>query len=369
MKRTILSLVLLAVTYMASNAQDYVPSFKAQHQFDTQYGQVESKYAFENYKGSHKKWQKNFHKELSDLLGVTALQERYKEFVPKAEQLDSEDLGFATRERWQIWTEPTMIIPMVIIRPKGDQKNLTLCITPQGHNKNPEVYSGIAANEKEAKSFEERDTDVAYRAAKMGFITINPTTRAFGKTMHPEDLARKKPRNSSCNYYAMRDIIAGRVLIGDRVWDIMKIIDWALANLPIDPNKIVVTGNSGGGTATLYAGAIDKRISLCAPSSAFCSFEGSIGSIYHCACNYIPGILKLCNMGDIAGLVAPRKLLIINGKEDDIFPIGPAREEFKSAQAVYKAFGAEQNCELFEGHAGHRYYFAGFADYYNRHFK
>jgi hypothetical protein len=73
--------VLLAVTYMASNAQDYVPSFTAQHQFDTQYGQVESKYAFENYKGSHKKWQKNFHKELSDLLGVTALQERYKEFV------------------------------------------------------------------------------------------------------------------------------------------------------------------------------------------------------------------------------------------------------------------------------------------------
>ena len=367
MKILLLTLALLFV--LPGEAQEYVKKFSAQKQFDTQYSHVEAKYAYENYKGNHKKWQKNFHKELSDLLGITDLQERYKDFVPKAEQIDSEDLGFATRERWQIWTEPTMIIPMVIIRPKGDVKNLTLCITPQGHNRNPEVYSGIAANEKEAKEFQTRDTDVAYRAGKMGFITINPTTRGFGKTMHPDDVNRPKPRRSSCEYYSMRDVLSGRVLIGDRVWDVMKIIDWALANLPIDPNKVVVTGNSGGGTVSIYAGAIDKRISLCAPSSAFCSYYGSIGSIHHCTCNYVPGILKLCDMGDLAGLVAPRKLLIINGVKDNIFPIGPAREEFKTAQAVYKAFGVEKNCELFVGHAGHRYYFAGFEDYYNRHFK
>ena len=79
--------VLTLLIAIPTSAQDYIKEFSAQNQFDTQYKQVVSKYAYENYKGSHKKWQKNFHKELSDLLGVTALQERYKEFVPKAIQL------------------------------------------------------------------------------------------------------------------------------------------------------------------------------------------------------------------------------------------------------------------------------------------
>ena len=47
-------------------------------------------------------------------------------------------------------------------------------------------------------------------------------------------------------------------------------------------------------------------------------------------------------MGDLAGLVAPRKLLIMNGQKDDIFPIDAAREEFKTTKAVYEAFGASE---------------------------
>ena len=78
--------------------------------------------------------------------------------------------------------------------------------------------------------------------------------------------------------------------------------------------------------------------------------------------------MNLCNMGDLAGLVAPRKLLIINGKLDDIFPIEGAREEFKTTKAVYEAFGASQECEMYEGPEGHRYYPLGFYDFYNRHF-
>jgi dienelactone hydrolase len=211
-----------------------------------------------------------------------------------------------------------------------------------------------------------KDADVALRAAKFGFIAINPTTRAFGDTRHPDAILKDRPH--SCQYYMQRGVLTGRNLIGDRVWDVMKIIDWALENLPVDTDKIVVTGNSGGGTVTLYSGAMDPRIKLCAPSSCFCSFEGSIGTIHHCPCNHIPYIMDLCNMGDIAGLVAPRKLLIINGDKDKIFPIAPAREEFKTTKAVYEAFGVADNCEMYVGDGPHRYFWAGFSDYYKRHF-
>ena len=73
-------------------------------------------------------------------------------------------------------------------------------------------------------------------------------------------------------------------------------------------------------------------------------------------------------MGDIAGLVAPRKLLIINGDKDKIFPIAPAREEFKTTKAVYEAFGVAEICEMYVGDGPHRYFWAGFSDYYKRHF-
>ena len=367
MKKLFLPLLMALLLPVVSKGQEYVSTFNTQHQYDTQYTEAKMKYAFENYKGSHKSWHKKFYNELHDLLGLTELKERYKNFVPKAELVSVEDLGFATRERWKIWTEPTMILPTVITRPKNCTDKMPICITPQGHNKNPEIYSGVITCEKDSIAIATKEADVALRAAKLGFIAINPTTRAFGDTRHPDAIRKDRPH--SCQYYMQRGVLTGRNLIGDRVWDIMKIIDWALVNLPVDTERIVVTGNSGGGTATLYAGAMDTRIDLCAPSSCFCSFEGSIGTIHHCPCNHIPYIMDLCNMGDIAGLVAPRKLLIINGDKDEIFPIGPAREEFKTVKAVYKAFGVEENCEMYEGDGPHRYFWAGFSGFWARHFK
>ena len=364
MKHAVSILMLLLAVAVSSSAQDVQREFSAQRQYDVQFEQADMKYAFEDYKGSHNSWHRKFYKDLEALLGLDRLGDIYKDFVPYAEQLDCEDLGDITRERWQVWTEPTMVIPFVLLRPKGEINNRPLIITPQGHDKNPEIYSGIYTDDNEREYIIKADKDLALQAARRGFIAINPTTRGFGKTRHPDDI--KADAKNSCRYYHLRGLIAGRTLIGDRVWDVMKIIDWALANLPVDKNRIVVSGNSGGGTVSLYAGAMDRRISLCVPSSAFSSFAASIGTISHCHCNHLPGIMHLCEMGDIAGLVAPRKLLIINGVKDRIFPIDAARSEFETVKSVYEAFGAGDNCEMFEGHEGHRYYMAGLWDFLGR---
>ena len=117
-----------------------------------------------------------------------------------------------------------------------------------------------------------------------------------------------------------------------------------------------VMGNSGGGTTSLYAAALLNRIRTAIISCGFCTYADSIMSISHCHCNYIPGILKYLEAGDVLGCAAPKPVLIIAGKDDDIFPITGVRKAFRQAKRIYSAVDAGANCRLAVGAGGHRFY-------------
>ncbi|HEX5024704.1 MAG TPA: alpha/beta hydrolase family protein, partial [Agriterribacter sp.] len=212
----------------------------------------------------------------------------------------------------------------------------------------------------------EGERDVAVQAVKQGYLAIAPTTRAFGETRTQKDI--KEDKTHSCHIQLMHDLLVGRTPIGDRVWDVSKIIDWALQNLPVKTNNIVVSGNSGGGTTTLFAAACDTRINIAVPSSYFNSFKGSIGTLDHCDCNYVPGMLNMGEMADVAGLIAPRAFCAVNGIKDGIFPIEETRKSFSHLKVIYTAAGVPEKCELYEGSEGHRYYSKGAWTFINKEF-
>lgn len=76
----------------------------------------------------------------------------------------------------------------------------------------------------------------------------------------------------------------------------------------------------------------------------------------HCEENYIPGLLKFAEMSDIAGLAAPKPLVIVAGREDPLFPIAATRRAFRSLRKIYAACGADSHCHLVVGAGGHRFY-------------
>ena len=92
------------------------------------------------------------------------------------------------------------------------------------------------------------------------------------------------------------------------------------------------------------------------PSCAFSGFLPSIGAQRHCVCNYVPGILTQFDMGDIAGLIAPRPLVIVNGKDDGIFPLNSALEQAGIARNLYALAGAQPAFRHVIGQEGHRFY-------------
>ncbi|BCI62099.1 alpha/beta hydrolase family protein [Coprobacter secundus] len=344
----------------------YQDSYSASAYYEDLYNCAEMKYAFKGttYK-EFEAWQKEFRDKLKERLGITKLEKQLASFEVKARKIDSEDIGYAIRERWEIWTEPDVPLPFVLLLPKNKEGKLPLMITPHGHGKNTETYAGVYLSEQERIEGEVGERNVAVQAVQNGFIAIAPTSRGFGKTRTPEDKAKDVPY--SCRTLLMQDLLVGRTPIGDRVWDISKLIDWALAELPVDKKNIIVSGNSGGGTTTLFAGACDTRISMSIPASYFSTFTKSIGAMYHCDCNYIPGILEYGEMADIAGLTAPRLFCALNGKKDPMFPLKEAQKAFANLKKIYTAAGVPDNCELYVGNEGHRYYKAGAWNFINKH--
>jgi len=73
-------------------------------------------------------------------------------------------------------------------------------------------------------------------------------------------------------------------------------------------------------------------------------------------CNHIPSIRKYFEMGDLAGLIAPRKLIIAAGKADSIFPAKGTEENFEIIKRLYEYAGAPDSCVLVWGDGGHYNY-------------
>ncbi len=58
-------------------------------------------------------------------------------------------------------------------------------------------------------------------------------------------------------------------------------------------------------------------------------------------------------MQDLACLIAPRKLLVVNGEIDEIFPIGAAKEGFETVKLIFEKAGCPDNAEMFTTPKGH----------------
>lgn len=303
-----------------------------------------------------KRWQAAFRPRLRQALGLANIESDLRGYKPTADRVEETDLGDYVREKWYLLTEPDVPLPFWLLRPKGKPGPLPLVLTPHGHN-HPDLYVGLARNEQEAASIRDGERDVAVQAVREGYLTIAATTRAFGETATNEDW--EKQTVCSCRSELMHGMLVGRTAIGERVWDVSRLIDWALENLPVDGKRIAITGNSGGGTVSLFAGACEERLAVCAPSCYFCTFQGSIGTIHHCDCNYVPGIMRLGEMYDVAGLIAPRPVSMISGKTDNIFPIDCVQEAYARLKHVYEVAGVPERCQLFVGDGPHRYYKAG----------
>ncbi|OUS77270.1 hypothetical protein B1748_09005 [Paenibacillus sp. MY03] len=319
--------------------------------------------------GEWPEWQRAFRERLTDLTGLSRIREQNRGLPLLPRCTETAEFPGYRREKWYIQVEPGVESAFYLLLPETSKPPLPLVLTPHGHGKRgKEVYVGNYEDEKEREESLAGERDVALQAVQEGYAVIAMDVRGFWEMGREEDLLAGK--KSSCDELQRRAYMYGRTLIGERVYDMGRLIDYAATRPEIDTGRIAITGNSGGGTVSFFTGALDERISVCVPSAYYSTFRGSIMHVPHCLCNFIPGMMDLGEMYDISGLIAPRPALFVNGMEDRIFPIESAREAFAHTQAIYNAIDGPNSdrCELYEGNGGHRYYKKRVWSFIQKHF-
>lgn len=129
---------------------------------------------------------------------------------------------------------------------------------------------------------------------------------------------------------------------GVEAWNGMRALDYLASRPEVDPERLGVTGRSGGGAYSWYLAALDERIQCAVPVAGITSLRNHLvdGCIEgHCDCMF-PVNTYRWDFDQLAALVAPRPLLISNTDKDSIFPVEGVFQVFLGARHVYGRLGS-----------------------------
>lgn len=289
-------------------------------------------------------WQKKLRAKVTELVG--GFPERGP--APKAEIVETREFPGYTREKLIFESRPGVMVLGYLLSPKKTGPHATMICIP-GHGRGVDDLVGIDDKGKDRTRKETYQFDYAIQAVEHGMAALAIEPMGFGCRRDPKAKSRNLT-TSSCQPVAGAALLFGETMVGWRVFDVMRAIDWIETRRDLDAKRIGLMGISGGGTITEFGAALDTRISAAFASGYLNTFRDSILSLSHCIDNYVPGILNWCEQYDVASLIAPRPFFAESGEHDNIFPVAAARQSFAKVKKVYEVMGAAEAC----GHEVHR---------------
>jgi cephalosporin-C deacetylase-like acetyl esterase len=246
--------------------------------------------------------------------------------------VSTHDMGDYTMSNVVFFSRPDLPVTGNLYRPRNASGKLPAVVCPIGH------WLELG---KRGESLQAR----CIKLVKMGYVVliydaIGHGERALAGNSHHEAGFALMP--------------LGQTVAGWMVWDSMRAHDYLLTLPEVDPGRIGITGNSGGGLNSLFTAAVDTRFTACAMAGYVFHFNNWIRySGPHCTCCGLPGLYRKMEWFEVAGLIAPRALLMMQGSADAIFPISGARVAGRLTESVYAMEGVTGKARFaeFEGYS------------------
>jgi pimeloyl-ACP methyl ester carboxylesterase len=243
---------------------------------------------------------------------------------------------------------PGVYVSALLYVPEDVSTKRPAVLVPSGHSANGKAYYQA----------------LCQRLVQRGYVVINWDAIGQGERSQFWDKKNSKSRyNLICAEHAVLGnlaYLAGANLARWEIWDGMRVLDYLLTRTEVDPDRINITGTSGGGFQTAHIAALDPRIKVAAPSCYITALPMRVYNRIFKDPDSDPeqDLYGMISQGvDHPGLLLmmyPRPVFVAAAVLD-FFPIEGAHKTVREVSDLYAKFGHADRIAMREGYHQHQY--------------
>ena len=243
---------------------------------------------------------------------------------------------------------PGVYVSALVYLPDDGGTKHPAVLVPSGHSANGKVHYQA----------------LCQRLVQHGYVVINWDPIGQGERSQFWDKKNGKSRyNLICAEHAVLGnlaYLAGTNLARWEIWDGMRALDYLLTRPEVDPERINITGTSGGGFQTAHIAALDSRIKVAAPSCYITALPMRVYNRIFKDPDSDPeqDLYGMISQGvDHPGLLLmmyPRPVFVAAAVLD-FFPIEGTHKTVREVADLYSKFGHPDRIAMREGYHEHQY--------------
>jgi len=243
-------------------------------------------------------------------------------------------------------SRPGFLVTANLYVPKGRKFPLPGVVGSCGHS----------VNGKAAEAYQ----SFAQGLARQGYVVLIFDPIGQGERLqYPNDDHGKSEVGAGVGEHLLcgnQQFLIGEFFGSWRAWDGMRALDYLLTREEVDPKHVGLTGNSGGGTMTMWLCGVEPRWTMAAPSCAVTTFRRNFDNELPADTEQMPPLALKQGLehGDFLSAMAPKPVIIL-AAEKDFFDVRGSIETYERLRPLWRLLGAEQNLRLDIGPNEHGY--------------
>jgi dienelactone hydrolase len=296
---------------------------------------------------------------------------------PSPELIRRTDKGDYVLDYLTFQTTPDLRVPGYVLIPKNAKLPAPGMVVLHDHGGfylwGKEKVVGVDDEPEALRDFKEQyydGTSIATELVRRGYVVIaidmfywgerrmlladDPPAYRDREQMTAEEITAFHRRSQQSEQLVARSLLtAGITWPGVILWDDIRTLDYLASRPEVDAQRLGCAGLSVGGYRSFLLAALDRRIKVAVDVCWMTSYASQIsrhvvntvGLTFH-----IPGLYRYLDLPDLAALIAPRAVLVINGSRDRLFAPDGVEAAFTKIEQCYRKAGARdrQRCRLYD---------------------